>query len=389
MVTFASSTTVKNSLIFLNDFALLQLNNPPSPAVIPSLFDIAYYLAAFEVIITIPKPFGSTALANEMELIQMVNSFNPNTRFYMRIDGSAISTPPVAGQPTPTQQISDEITNIINTYTDINTGTVQIDGIWVDSFNFPNVSANATYTDTYRDVQLQAQSSTQIRGLYFAFTCRAEAGKSTWYKCTNLPVVLNAVAINQPVNKPIFFNSRNLLVAPDLFGGAFDFPSSNLSYGWNTRSNFYYDVLTINTIVMNSYNLNMQVLLAVTSLDAVNYGNVQFFFPASGGTSPIAAGGIGQTVLDLAYWLNYQYIATAAYPDFYLNETTNLLSTIFPFDTTAASYYYNQRGTIKAASDTILVYALAPQNEFLYCPGDSTQVLTITSNNAFNYVVNP
>lgn len=389
MVTFASSTSVKNSLIFLNDFSLLALTNNGSASVIPSLYDVAYYLSAFEVIITTPKPVGSPELAHEKELIQLVSSFNSNTRFYMRIDGASITTPLVAGGATPSQQISAAITNVINIYTDAATASVLIDGIYVDDFNFPNVLPDSDYIDTFRDVQLQAQNSTQIRGLYFAFTCREESGKSTWYKCTNLPIVINAVLAGQPQNKPLFFNSKNLLVTPDLFGGAFDFPSSSLSYGWNTRSNFYYDVLMINAIATDSYNLNMQILIAVTSLDAVNYGNVQFFFPASNGTSPIAAGGVAQTVLKLAYWLNYQYIATAAYPDFYLNQTTNLLSTIFPFDTASASYYYNQRGQLRAFSQEIITYALAPQNEYLYCAGDSTQVLQITSNNQFNIITTP
>lgn len=388
MVTFASTTTVKNALIYLNDFGLLTIDNN----ITPTLFDIAYYLSAFEVIITTPKAYGTPTLSKELELIQLVNSMNPNTKFYLYIDGRLVTTPSTSGGVAPSTQINDLINNVINSYTLVGSNTIMADGVYVDYFNFPNVSATTLYSDTYRDVQIEAQNSTQVRNLYFAFSCQPESTKSTWYKCTNLPQVINDVPYGSPANKPIFFNSRNMLVTTNLFGEDFIYVGSSGGYsmtGWASRSNFFYDVLIINSIVTNAYNLNMQVLLAVTAHNPTSYNSVGFFTPISGGTNPLAAAGVAQQVLSLAYWLNYQYVATSAYPDFYLSETTDLVNYIFSYDTTAAAQNYNQRGALAVYNSNIIRYALLPSTDYLIMMGTDTGSLQIANNAQYNTIIIP
>lgn len=393
MVTFANTTNVKNSLIYLNDFSLLKINNNQ----VPTLYDIAYYLASFEVIITTPKT--GDALVKEKNLIQMVQSFNNSngvkTRFYMRIDGSTVMTPADPLDPSPTQQIYTDITLVIQNYT-LSNGKKILDGIYIDYFNFPNVHADTTNPNTFRDVQLQAQNVTGLNGLYLAFTCRPnEVGQSTWITCTNLPLIINDVPSNRAVNQPLIFNSRSMLVALDLFGGDFHFTDNNINTttGWSSKPNFYFDILMINSIVVNTYNFNMQILLAVSARTAMDYASPLFFTPAnlaSGVLHVSAAGsGVAQMVFSLCYWLNYQYIATSASPTYYLDETDNLINYIFAYDIGQASQYYNLRGVLKMYNQDVVKYSVSPDSEYLYCPGATTQSLQIASKELTNYIINP
>ncbi len=383
---FTSTTTVGNALVYLNNFGDMTLDNN----ITPTLMDIASYLSSFDVIVTIPKPLGSPELALELELIEIVNSYNSETRFYLYIDGRNIVTPASAGNLTPTQQINDTIVNLIATYTSPSGSVLLIDGIYVDYFNFPNVQFNALYHDTYRDVQIEAQSVTSLNNLYFAFSCQPEAGKSTWVKATNLPQVLNAVPAGYPANKPLYLNLRNMLIVKDLIGGDFDFPTSSSSVGWASRSDFFFNVLTINSILTNPYNINAQVMMITTAHNTYDYGNPQFFFAAQGGTNPQPAGGVAQESLALCYWLNYQYLATAAYDDLYLNQVyPNLVHYTFNYDNVTAASDYNQRGQLIMYNQSILQYALAPQNSYIEVNGTNTSVLQITNNNRYNNIIVP
>lgn len=318
-------TAPKNILIYLNDFTLLELDQNQTP----SIPDIAYYLSSFSCVYTISydKVTQATQYNNQIQIIQLAKSYNPTLQFYIYLNGDDIvdAAPPSAS---PTDQIDTLIQGVVANYNTTSSQTIQ--GIYYDNFEFDNIGAGSISLsgETFRDCQQEALSISKLNNLSFAFACRDYA------YVTNLDFILNDT-YNPSVkkNKLIFFDSSVTLVTYTLYGTDITITGSSIA-GYNSSSDFFYQMMTINSILTNTYNRGLQTCLAIAAHSPNDYINGLFFTNAANVPVATPADGIAQNVFNLANWLSFTYIATSAYNDFYLSETVDLLNYIFPFDAT-------------------------------------------------------
>lgn len=277
--------------------------------------------------------------------------------------------------PDPTIQINNTIYQIINNYNLVNQ---IVQGIYIDNYDFNQVGIGSitTYNPigySFRDVQIEALSVTNINNLNLAFACaqpysyyngtsyvtfqpyipRLGSSLLGYQSVNNLSYILSLTTVPSTTNKPIYFSSSTLLVTYSLYGQGLNYTEMSVTQpSYYTRSgDFFFQLLTITQILLNPFNRGIQAMLAITAYDASQYthqgGQGSGFWTAASSPSTLATGD-AQVAFNLCQWLGWSSIATSAYSDFYLNETSatsgGLISNIFQWD---YNYnYFNPTSTI-------------------------------------------
>ena len=141
------------------------------------------------------------------------------------------------------------------------------------------------------------------------------------------------------------------MVNTNLYGSNFNIAGNNVS-GYASQPDFMYNMLLVNNIRTDKYNLEMKFCLCITAANANSYVSSGFFTPAIGNSK---ASGVAQAVYRLATWLNADYICNSSYPDFYLSEippAQPLINYTFDYDTTYADN--NANGKIVALGNNTI-----------------------------------
>ena len=341
-----SSDLPQNLLIYLNDVGSMKLQNNQTPGI----YDIAFYISSFPVVVLKEMPVGSL-MSRQIEVIELAKQFNPTLEVFIALDGlTIVDQSESSAGGSPYTQLRDKINYIADSY---NSGSKNIDGIWITSYDFPTIgfgvdpSLNPSKSGyTFRDCQLYAKAVLAQRGLNLAFSC------NNYQYVTNVKYVIDFNWRSQPASY-LFFDENDLLINTNIYGSNFSVSGSYVS-GYASQPSFMFNMLLLNSIRMDKGNYGLRVCLCITANNATSYMSGAFF------TSAVPLGqkaiGLAQAVYRLASWISSDYICTSAYSDFYLSEdvTSPLYCNTFDFDTTYGDY--SSLGKIISLNNRTLAY---------------------------------